>query len=65
MTTDFQRGSAKIYQFPTRARSPVAGNRDDAKPVTSVTPLKVANAPFDGAWYHEEAVREAELPRKN
>ena len=71
MTSDFHQGSAKIYQFPTRVRSPAGSNRDDTKRASNVTslvpslPLRVANASFGDAWYHEEAMREAELPRKN
>lgn len=69
MTANVHHGSAKILQFPGRARSPVGGNRENAKPagdVTALVPaLRVANTSFGDAWYHEEAVREAEPPRKN
>ena len=32
MTTEFQRGPAKIYQFPTRVRPALGGYREDARP---------------------------------
>jgi hypothetical protein len=65
MTTDFQRGSAQIYQFPVRARRTLGGQRADARSgenaaVTNSTALRFADAAFGGAWYHEQAVQDAE-----
>jgi hypothetical protein len=62
MTTRSHQGSAKIYQFPVRPRP----NRAEPKPAEprtapDLTSLRVASAALGSAWYHEEAVREAEL----
>ena len=70
MTTSLNRGSAKIYQFPVRVRSALGGYREEAKPgenapAPNLASLRFANAACGGAWYHEEAVREAELAGKN
>lgn len=63
MTTDLQRESAKIYTFPARGRFAVgaAYQRPEGRAPTS----KSAPTVGGGAWYHDEAIREAELPRKN
>lgn len=57
--------SAKIYQFPARGRAANVNRRDDTKADANVTPMNVAVTACGSAWYHEEAMREAELPRKN
>jgi hypothetical protein len=57
--TNVQRESAKIYAFPARGRFAV-----DQKPSENKTTRATAAA-LDSAWYHDEAIREAELPRKN
>lgn len=64
MTTNHHRESAVIYQFPVGGRA-AHRRHDSGKPASHL-----ANVPFDdivvgGSWYHEEAIREAELPRKN
>jgi uncharacterized protein DUF2735 len=73
MTTDFQRGPAKIYQFHSRPRPALGGNRKDARPgeiaaitTASATPAsRVAFAACGSAWYHEEALADAGLTSKN
>jgi hypothetical protein len=73
MTTEFQRGPAKIYQFPTRVRPALGGYREDARPgenpaitTASAAPApRVAVAAGGSAWYHEEALREAGPTGKN
>jgi uncharacterized protein DUF2735 len=65
MTTDFQRGSAQIYQFPVGGRRALggqgeAGRSGESAPVPSPTSLRFADAAFGGAWYHEQAVQDAE-----
>jgi Protein of unknown function (DUF2735) len=58
MTTNFHQGSAKIYQFPARVRPASSGDRQDA---SSSDALSAPRMTVSGsAWYHEEAVREAE-----
>jgi hypothetical protein len=64
MTTSFHRESAKIYQFPARVR-PALGGYQEAKAgenpsAPKAASLRVADAAFGGAWYHEEAVEDAE-----
>ncbi len=62
MTTDTDRISAKIYDFPARGRFAVATQRDEAKPLAySAAPR--ARVVMGGAWYHDEAIQEGE--RKN
>lgn len=66
MTANFQRESAKIYQFPVRGRIAGAGPFTAANPAAVVS-AQVAQA-LGGSWYHEEAIQEAleaELTRKN
>jgi len=70
MTTSLNRGPAKIYQFPARVRSALGGYREEAKPGEKLAEpnfksLRVSEAACGSAWYHEEAVREAELAGKN
>ena len=66
MTTNFHRGSATIYQFPAKVRP----DRDGAKTsenlaAPDLASLRVAHSAFGSAWYHEEAVQDAERARKN
>ena len=65
MATSMQRGSAKIYDFPARGRFALNGHLDDSRLATSVIAPAIANIASGSAWYHEAAMREAELPRKN
>ena len=61
MTTNQTRESATIYQFPVGGRAGLAGRREavdrSAAPVSEIV--------FGGSWYHEEAIRDAELTRRN
>ena len=62
MDTDLNRGSAKIYQFPVGGRgSLVAGRYELGKAAAP----RVNEAVFGSSWYHEEAVREAELANEH
>jgi Protein of unknown function (DUF2735) len=63
MTTHLHRGSANIYEFPARGR--FAEKRDDSSPVSNPTSLHFAKTTFGSAWYHEEAVQDAERGGKN
>ena len=63
MTTNFHRGSANIYELPARGR--FAEKLDDSNPVSNPTSLRFAKTAFGSAWYHEEAVQEAERTGKN
>ena len=69
MTTNSYRGSAKIYQFPARVRPALGGRRAETEPTEDLSPpnlasLRVTQAAFGSAWYHEEAVQEAERASK-
>ncbi len=63
MASGFERQSATIYPFPSRVRPTVGGHAAHEAVITSLTPLSASRVAFGGAWYHEEAVRDAE--RKN
>jgi uncharacterized protein DUF2735 len=63
MKTQFHRGSANIYEFPARGR--FAERRDDSNSASNPTLPRFAKTAFGGAWYHEEAVQEAERAGKN
>jgi len=64
MTTSSFGGTAKIYQFPRGGRAGLNSGRYETKPAHEFE-LAVANVVSGGAWYHEEAVREADHTRKN
>jgi Protein of unknown function (DUF2735) len=65
MTTNTHHGPATIIQFPARVRATVGGHRDARKPAGEPTSHRVAKVAGGGAWYHEEAIRDAERTRKN
>lgn len=56
--------TAKIYQFPTRARPP-AGHFDESKRTAAMPSPPIATTEFGSGWYHEEAIEDAERGRKN
>ena len=58
MTTSVERGSAKIYQFPTKRPVPSRFNGPNI-PSPSVAPTT-----FGSGWYHDEAIAEDQA-RKN
>lgn len=59
MTATFQRGSAKIYEFPARGCFAPSGNEESTSSAANATSLRAAKIVCGGAWYHEEAVQEA------
>ena len=64
MTASSFGGTAKIYQFPKGGRAGLSAGRFKTTP-TEEFAVQVAPVASGGAWYHEEAVREAEHARKN
>ena len=64
MTTSFHRGSAKIYQFPVRARATDGSRREEVKPAADLVSPRVCEAASGHGWYHEAAIQEAEQARK-
>ena len=59
MTTNQTRETATIYQFPVGGRAGLVGHR---KAVDQTAAPAIV---FGGSWYHEEAIRDADLPRQN
>jgi hypothetical protein len=58
MNTDFNQGSAKIYQFPAGGRAALGGRRyGEAK--SAIDTPRVNETISSGSWYHEEAIQEA------
>lgn len=62
MTIGFHRESAKIYQFPVKA---AAANRFERTRRLELEAQRVCDAALDSCWYHDEAVRDAERPKKS
>jgi hypothetical protein len=63
MTTSSDRQSATIYQFPAGGRAALGVRRDQAKAVDNFAVPRIARV-ASGAWYHEEAVQQADRARK-
>ena len=63
MTEDLHRHSARIYQFPAGGRSALGGRRDVAAPAEPFAVPQIAKT-VSGAWYHDEAIQEANRVRK-
>jgi hypothetical protein len=64
MTTNSDRASAQIIQFPARGRF-VSANQSDDKFAMGSSASHVVKVAVGGAWYHEEAIEQAERDRKN
>jgi hypothetical protein len=64
MTASSFGGTAKIYQFPKGGRAGLSDGRFKATP-TEEFAVRVTPAASGGAWYHEEAIREAGHVRNN
>jgi Protein of unknown function (DUF2735) len=64
MNTSFSHGSATIYQFPAGGRDALRSHRDSAAPSADLASLRVSEVGFGDAWYHAEAIREAERASK-
>ncbi len=58
MTTGLQQESAKIYQFPVRARA-LANLRREQLHADMELSLPYVAASIDSGWYHEEAIQQA------
>lgn len=59
MTNNFNHGSARIYEFKPRARSASTVKPDRSGAVVTLAAKRAPRVDFD-AWYHQEALREAE-----
>lgn len=63
MSTNLDRPSATIYQFPIGGRAALR-NRDEATAGDYLASLGVCEAVGGSGWYHDDAM-EAERSRKN
>ncbi|QND49476.1 DUF2735 domain-containing protein [Rhizobium lusitanum] len=54
--------TAKIFQFPIKARAIPAGQRNAVNLTPDIGP-RIATVDFD-SWYHAAAVAESDTPRK-
>jgi len=57
MSTNTDRVSAKIYQFPVRPRRVVADDRADTS--IEIESQRICDAALGACWYHEAAVAES------
>jgi hypothetical protein len=65
MNTNFNQGSARIYQFPVGGRSGLGGRRqDEIKTPTDLSSSRVSQASVGGAWYHDAAIQESKPGRE-
>ncbi|MDO9416174.1 DUF2735 domain-containing protein [Pararhizobium sp.] len=64
MTTGFHRETATIYQFPVSASATANVFRDSARLAADARSAYKGPVASSSCWYHEEEVREADLPRK-
>jgi hypothetical protein len=64
MTTNADRASAQIIQFPARGRFASASQSDETLAMNA-SAARVAKVAMGGAWYHEEAIEQAERDHKN
>jgi Protein of unknown function (DUF2735) len=65
MTANLNRGSATIHEFPARGRFAQIERCDDVQAATNFFSPRVARVASSGAWYHDEAIQQAEQVRKN
>jgi hypothetical protein len=63
MPTGFHRESATIYQFPVKAIR--NANRFERARLMEREAAAVCDAALDSCWYHDEAVRESDPPKKS
>jgi hypothetical protein len=65
MATNVPQGSAQIFKFPPRGRFATEGNKSAQNRPANFTTQQTAIVCGAAAWYHDEAVREDDQPRKN
>ncbi len=65
MNTNFNHGSAQIYQVPAGGRAALGGrSQDEAKAAIDPGSLRVSEAACGGGWYHEAAIQESKPVRE-
>jgi hypothetical protein len=62
-TSEFR--TATIYQFPKGGRAAHAERRDEARRAVEFAQARTAQVAVGDCWYHEQAIRESDRPRKN
>ncbi len=62
MNTSTYQGTAKIYQFPVRARLAVAGQRGSINAAEAMAE-RIADA-VESCWYHDAAIKQSTGPAK-
>jgi hypothetical protein len=67
MTANSHRGSAKIIPFPSGDRAGFGARLTQTAPIAAddFAATRVAKATSAGAWYHEEAIRDAVRGRRH
>jgi hypothetical protein len=60
----FRHESAKIYEFPRRARATADGQHEGNKPAVDLRSQQAPVVEFGSGWYHEAAIQDAERTRK-
>jgi hypothetical protein len=65
MNTSFNRGSAKIYQFPAGGRSANDRRRhEETRSASDLASSRVSEVACSDAWYHEAAIQESKPVRE-
>jgi hypothetical protein len=62
-TSEFR--TATIYQFPKGGRAALANRGDEARHIAEFAQARTAKVAVGDCWYHEEAIRDTDRPRKN
>ena len=65
MPANIDHGSAKIFKFPARGRFAPQPYPDFSRMAADHAVPGVMKTSAATSWYHDEAVREADLTRKN
>ncbi len=65
MAANVSQGTAQIFTFPPRGRFAVGHDAAQIKGAAILTSSPAVLAALSGAWYHDEAIRDADQPRKN
>jgi hypothetical protein len=59
MNTNWNQGSAKIYQFPAGGRAALGDRRYRETRSIEPTASRASEVLCSSGWYHEEAIRES------
>jgi hypothetical protein len=59
MNTSFHHGSAKIYQFPVRARPTIGAQRQEFETPVEINSPGISEVECGSGWYHEAAIQDA------